>query len=184
MTRALVLLAAAIALPAAAPQAQSRRPPAVITQDILALGAACRESGGTPGMSRGMLQIADLTGDGLPDYVLDHNTYNCEGAASPLSSGRAGAAISIYLGGPGGEARKVFDGLALGAKVRGAPRQRVWLDVQGADCGEPDAAGAPLANQKACSRPLNWNPDTGAFAFAPLREARPYRAPRPAGSKA
>ena len=177
-------LAAAVAIPsgAGAQQGPSGRPPAEITQDILKLGATCRESGGKPGKSPGMLQIADLTGDGLLDYVLDLNTYNCEGAASALGAVRTGATVMIYIGAPGGGARKVFDGAAFGAKVRGAPRQRVWLDLQGMDCGQQDAASLSMAAQKACSRPLNWNPARGDFAYAPLREARPYGAIRPRGS--
>ena len=183
-TRALALLAAAIALPAAAQQGPAGRPPVAITQDILALGAACREAGGKPGRSPGMIQITDLTGDGIPDYVLDVNTYVCDGAASALGAGRRGAAISIYVGSSDNTARKVFNGLAYGAKVRGAPRQRVWLDVQGVDCGQQDASSLSMAAQTACSRPLNWNPGTGAFTYAPVREARPYGSPKLRGASA
>ena len=181
-------LAAAGAIPASAraQQGPSGRPPAEITQDILKLGAACRESGGKPGRSPGMIQIADLTGDGIVDYVLDLNTYNCEGgspapgAGQKGGSGQNGAAIAIYIGLPAGGARKVFDAVAFSAKVRGAPRQRVWLDLQGVDCGQQNAASLSMAAQLACSRPLNWSPASGAFVYAPLREAQPY-GPRPRG---
>lgn len=184
-TCAFALMAAVIvALPATAQQGPSARPPAAIAKDILDLGTACREAGGKPGRSPGMIQIADLTGDGLPDFVLDLNTYNCEGAASAVGAGQSGATISIYVGGPGATARKVFDTAAFSAKVRGAPRQRVWLDVQGADCGQADAASVATANLKACSRPLNWSPARGTFAYAPLREARPFGAQGPRGAKA
>ena len=125
--------------------------------------------------SPGLIQTADLNHDGLTDYVLDLNTYNCEGAASAMGAGQSGAAISIYIGGPGNTARKVWDGLAFQAKVQGAGAQaRVWLAIQGRDCGQKNAANIPMANQKGCNRPLNWNPAKGTFAYAPLAEAKPF----------
>ena len=178
MTRALAALVAVVAVPATAQPGPAGRPPVAITRDILALGVACREAGGRPGRSPGMIQITDLTGDGVPDYVLDMNTYVCDGAASPLAAGRSPAAISIYVGSADNTARKVFSGRAYGAKVGGAPRQRVWLDLQGVDCGQQEASSLSMASQLACSRPLNWNPGTGAFTYAPVREIRPYGAPK------
>jgi hypothetical protein len=173
-------IAAAVASGAGAQQGLSARPPTVIMQEVQKLSARCREAGGAPGKSPGMMQIADLTGDGIVDYVLDLNTYNCDGATLSLEGGRKGAAILIFVGAADGGARKAFDSAAFGAKVRGAPRQRVWLDLQGEDCGQRDAASLSMAAQLACTRPLNWNPSTNGFDFAPLREARPY-GPRPRG---
>jgi hypothetical protein len=168
----LALLAATTATAQPAPAGYA---PGALTRDVMALGAMCRDSGGKPGKSPGLIQQADLTGDRLTDFVLDLNTYNCEGAASAMGAGQSGGAISIYVGGPGNTARKVWEGLAFEAKVEGkGSKARVWLAIQGRDCGQRNAANVAMADQKGCSRPLNWNPAKGTFAYAPLAEAKPF----------
>lgn len=82
-----LLLAAASA--GALAQAPQKKLPAVVQQDLLEMTRMCRDAGGKPAKSPGLLQIADLTGDGLPDYVVDQGVFNCEGAAS-LFSGSGG----------------------------------------------------------------------------------------------
>lgn len=149
--------------------------PVALTKDVLDLGASCRDFGGKPGKSPGLIQQADLTGDGLTDFVLDLNSYNCEGAASAMDAGQGGAVVSIYVGGPGNTARKVWEGLAFQAKVeRTAGRARVWLAIQGRDCGQRNAARAAMADQIGCNRPLNWSASKATFAYAPLAEAKPF----------
>lgn len=160
---------------AAAQPAPAGYAPVTLTKDVLALGATCRESGGKPGKSPGLIQQVDLTGDGLTDFVLDLNSYNCEGAASAMGAGQSGAVISIYVGGAGNTARKVWEGLAFQAKVEHtAPRARVWVAIQGRDCGQRNAAQASMADQIGCNRPLNWNAAKSTFAYAPLAEAKPF----------
>ena len=173
------LALATVALLAAAPAMAQPRPaayaPAALTKDVMELGALCRDSTGKPGRSPGLIQMADLNGDGLTDYVLDLNKYNCEGAASAMGAGQSGAAVSIYVGGPGNTARKVWNGLAFEAAIEGAaPKARVWLAIQGLDCGQKNAANVPMANQKGCNRPLDWNPAKGTFTYAPLSEAKAF----------
>jgi hypothetical protein len=168
---------AALAVLTAGPAAAQPRPPgyapASLTKDVLELHAQCRDAGGTPGKSPGLVQVADLNGDGLTDYLLDINRYNCEGAASAMGAGQSGAAVAIYVGGPGNTAQKVFSGLAFEAKVEGAaPKARVWLTIQGLDCGQRNAASVSMANQVGCTRPLNWNSAGHTFRYAPLAEAR------------
>ena len=149
--------------------------PASLTKDVLDLGAQCRDSGGKPGRSPGLIQTADLNGDGLTDYVLDINAYNCEGAASAMGAGQSGANVSIYVGGPGNTATKVWEGLAFQARVQGSGSgARVWVAIQGLDCGQKNAARLAMADQKACNRPLNWNPAKRSFKYAPLAEAKTF----------
>ena len=149
--------------------------PAALTKDVFDLAAACRDYGGKPGKSPGLIQMADLNADGLTDYVLDLNAYNCEGAASAMGAGQSGAAVSVYVGGAGNTARKVWNGLAFQAKIEGAPaKPRLWLAIQGLDCGQKDAARRAMADQKGCNRPLNWNAAKSTFTYAPLAEARAF----------
>jgi len=167
-----LLLSATLASAQPAPAGYA---PVALTKDVLALGASCRDFGGKPGKSPGLIQQADLTGDGLTDFVLDLNSYNCEGAASAMGAGQSGAMISIYVGGPGNTARKVWEGLAFQAKVdRTAARARVWLAIQGRDCGQRNAAKRAMADQIGCNRPLNWSASKSTFAYAPLAEAKPF----------
>jgi hypothetical protein len=170
---ALVALAALAAGPA---NAQPRPPgyaPAAVTKDVLELHALCRDAGGKPGKSPGLVQTADLNGDGLTDYLLDINRYNCEGAASAMGAGQSGAVVSIYAGGPGDTAKKVFSGLAFEANIQGtSPKTRVWLTIQGLDCGQRNAASVSMANQIGCTRPLDWDSTKHVFRYAPLAEAK------------
>jgi hypothetical protein len=169
-------LAALVVLTASSAAAQPRPPgyaPASLTKDVLELHAQCRHAGGTPAKSPGLIQTADLNADGLTDYLLDINHYNCEGAASAMGAGQSGAAVAIYVGGAGNTAEKVFSGLAFEAKIEGAaPKVRVWLTIQGLDCGQRNAASVSMANQVGCTRPLNWDTARHTFLYAPLSEAR------------
>ncbi len=169
-------LAALAVLTGAAASAQPRPPgyaPASVTKDVLDLHAQCRDAGGKPGKSPGLIQMGDLNGDGLTDYLVDINHYNCEGAASAMGAGQSGAVVSIYIGGPDNTAQKVYGGLAFEAKIEGAaPKVRVWLTIQGLDCGQRNAASVSMADQVGCTRPLNWDPSKHTFRFAPLAEAR------------
>lgn len=167
------------ALAATATPAQPRPPgyaPASVTKDVLELHAMCREAGGKPGRSPGLIQMADLNGDGLADYVVDINSYNCEGAPSAMGAGQSGAVVSIYVAGPGNTARKVWNGLAFEAKIEGAgAKRRVWLAIQGRDCGQKNAATLSMAEQKGCNRPLTWDATKHTFKYGPLAEVRPFK---------
>lgn len=148
--------------------------PKQLRADLAALDKLCVEAGGTPGDAPALITAADLTGDGIADYVVDLNEYVCAGAASALAAGQSGAAMTIYLGGPDNTARDVFATTSYGAAVTlSGTRPRVWLDLAGAECGQKDAASLPFSDWTFCARPLNWQKTTQSFTLAPLAEARP-----------
>lgn len=127
----------------------------------------CREFG-TPGDKSGLLQTADLNGDGVTDWVLDQGVYVCNGAAS-LFGGSGGSQVSVWAGRRDGGASQPFSHGAFGAKVENG---RVWLSVGGELCGQ-NTAGRSRAEYQGCERPLVWNTRSAAFEFAPVSAVRP-----------
>ena len=170
MRRILLILALSAA---AAPAAGAPAPlPAPVRAHLAALDADCRSYGGRPGPMPKLVQSADLTGDGLADYVIDLNTYNCDGAASAMGAGQSGAAMAVFVGGPGGSARNAYQSTTYGANlVTAGGKARLWIDTGGAECGQR-GANIPFSAWKFCSRPLNWIPAKATFAYAPLSEAK------------
>ena len=174
---AILAAAAATSVWAAPPAAGAAPLPAEVRKAIAALDARCRALGGSPDDSPHLAQGADLNGDGVMDYVVDINAYNCDGAPAALGAAATGGGVTVYVGGPNNTARAAWIGAGFGVKVEGAgPRPvqkpRVWLDIVGADCGQANAAALPMSSRRPCSRPLTWNPTTLTFAYAPLSEAR------------
>jgi len=161
-------LAAAAAPAAAAPPAL----PGPVRAHLASLDSDCRSYGGRPGPMPKLVQSADLTGDGLADYVIDLNVYNCDGAASAMGAGQSGATMAVFVGAAGGQARKAYENTTYGANVvTTGGKARLWLDTAGAECGQR-GANIPFSNWKFCSRALNWVPAKATFAYAPLAEAK------------
>jgi hypothetical protein len=160
-----------LALVAACPASAAPPLPAPVRADLARLGEDCRGYGGRPGPAPELVRSADLTGDGIADHVIDQNAYNCDGAASAMGSGQSGAAIRVYAGLPGGGAKLAYENTAYGTRIVGA---RLWIETAALECGQR-AAGVPFSDWKFCSRPLNWNPAKGVFAYAPLSEAKPIQ---------
>ena len=165
---------AMIALTAAAMAAPPTPLPAEVQRYIGGFDQICRQAGGAPGNHGDLVQVVDLTGDGVPDYVVDIHGYNCLDAAGAVAAGRDGMAVAIFVGGPGGSATQAYEAITDGATVeRGSARSRVYVDVGGVDCGQQNAANLPYTDWKFCSRPLDWNAAKKTFQFAPLSQARP-----------
>lgn len=143
------------------------RPPAAVLAAVQDMDTMCREFG-TPGDKSGLLQTADLNGDGVTDWVLDQGVYVCNGAAS-LFGGTGGSPVSVWAGQPGGGASAPFTHYAQGARIESG---RVWLTVGGELCGK-GKAGLSRADMEYCERPLAWNARAGTFDWAPLGEIRP-----------
>jgi hypothetical protein len=169
----LLIACSIVAGPAAAAPISANSLPMEIRKFVVELNNECKSYGGQPGKSSGLIKFADLTGDGLVDYVADLNAYQCQGAASAMGAGQSGAAMSIFVGGPGNTAVKVYDGLVYGTTVdKTGPRPRLYLDIAGLDCGQKNAARVAFSDIKSCSRPLDWNPAKRTFVYAPLAQAR------------
>lgn len=172
--RLLISGLALIALTAAAMAAPPAPLPPEVLRYIGGFDQICRQAGGIPGNHGELVQVVDLTGDGVSDYVVDIHSYNCLDAAAAVSAGRDGMAVAIFVGGSGGSATKVYEAITDGATLdRGGARPRLYVDVGGVDCGQQNASTLPYTDWTFCSRPLDWNAKKKTFEFAPLSQARP-----------
>ena len=169
---------------AAAFAAQSAPPPRTISPNFLPMeirravnevNALCKDSGGRPGRSSKLIKFVDLTGDGVTDYVMDLGYYDCQDAASAVSAGQSGNAVTIFVGGPNNTARKAFNAVSQGVEIEtkgGAPR--MLIAVMGPDCGQRNAASLPMSQVAVCMRPLRYDPVRQVFVLGPLSEKRPF----------
>lgn len=157
---------------ASSAQAASSQPPEVQAH-VARMKADCKEAGGRPARSPGLVQAADLTGDGQVDYVVHEGAFVCNGAASYFSGGAGGASVNVYVSDAKRHARNVFthgaDDIRLERKGHSA---RLWLGVGGELCGQKQPRSR--ADAEACWRPLEWK--GGQMDFAPLQQVRPYSA--------
>ena len=149
--------------------------PMTIRRAVDEANTMCKESGGKPGPSSKLIKFADLTGDGVTDYVMDLAYYQCDGAASALGAGQSGSAISIFVGGPNNTATKVYDAVTQGVElVSTAGKPELHVAVMGAECGQRNAQRLPMSDVAVCLRPLHWNTAKRAFVLGPLSEKRPF----------
>jgi hypothetical protein len=89
-----------------------------------------------------------------------------------MDAGQSGAGLTVFVGAPGGQARKAYQSTTYGANVvTTGGKARLWLDTAGSECGQR-GANIPFSAWKFCSRPLNWVPAKATFAYAPLAEAK------------
>ncbi|MBU6438035.1 MAG: hypothetical protein KGJ44_00345 [Betaproteobacteria bacterium] len=170
----LPLVCAVLALAAQPAWAQPQgKPPAAVARWVAELMGGCSKAGGRPAKSPGLVTVADLNADGLPDYVVDASQLNCDGAGS-LYAGPTGAEVALFIGRPGGAATKAYNGMAYGATVDATTTpHRVTLNLAGLPCGQANADRLPFSEWKACSRPLRWVAARNAFELGP---------PAPAGA--
>jgi hypothetical protein len=149
--------------------------PAPVQGVLAELKQMCEDAGGKPAASPGLLQVADLTGDGLADYVLDHGSFNCDGAAS-LFSGSGGSQMSVYVGMPGGQAKQAFTSGTFGVKLeKGSAPARLKILLSGELCGQKVTERMSRAEYKSCWRPVVWSPRSKAFALAPVSQIQPVQ---------
>jgi len=148
-------------------------PPAV-AQTAEEMRKSCREVDGKPlSKDSDFVDQADLTGDGLVDYVLDQGRFECEGARS-LFSGTAGSEVTVYVSTSAGSAIVAWDLWVHGSELEmKGPKPILYVNVSGAACGQKDAASH--ADEMACQRPLQWNAAKKQMDYAPLSEIRPFK---------
>lgn len=128
---------------------------------------------GTPLNSPDLVTVVDVTGDGVPDYILDEAAFNCDGGASLFSSS-GGASVSVFIGTPAGGAFKAFEHGAFAVKLDQRARPaRVYLAVAGPLCGQHVTRDMSHADYKGCLRPLRWDADARTMDFAPVSEIMP-----------
>jgi hypothetical protein len=145
------------------------RPPTILDH-LAELDRSCREVGGTPRESAGLVRAEDLNGDGAPDFVVDHGAYGCEDAAS-IFAGTAGSPVVVFASLPGGDFKEAWSNYAYGVEIEPGPPAKAWIELGGAPCGQ---RGTVIhATMLACSRALVWDAAERTFDLAPLSEARP-----------
>jgi hypothetical protein len=168
------MLAAVLLLGACVGQAEAQgRPPEAVMRRVMEMDGQCRSAGGRTGDRTGLLQSADLNGDGQPDWVLNEGAYRCE-AAESLFGGSGGSAVWVFPGeGPGRVGRPFTNG-ALSAELENGA---LWLSVGGVDCGAASV----------CRRPGVWNTESRGFGLGGApgpQQVRSAPAPAPAPSAA
>ncbi|MDE2270493.1 MAG: hypothetical protein KGJ94_00740 [Xanthomonadaceae bacterium] len=148
--------------------------PAVVRAKVAEMDKTCRQVGAKPELSPHLVIVADLTGDGVPDFVIDEGAYQCRGAAS-LFSGSAGSQMSVYVGTRDGQAFKAFSRDDFGVKIdRSANPARLYVGVGGRLCGQQVTPDMSLADYTTCWRPLVWDAKHRNMAFAPISMIKPY----------
>jgi len=147
--------------------AQPRYPQALLAH-VRELAGVCRDAGGKAGQSPNLVTVADLNGDGAMDYAVYVGGFNCEGAASALESGQSGSGLAVFVGGPGGTARRAYDDVVYDVRLD-KPTNRLVVSVAGESCGQRNAARVPFSEIRACERPLVWNPQKQTFVYGPIK---------------
>jgi len=149
--------------------------PLEVRKAVVEVDTLCSESGGKPGTSPQLIKFVDLTGDGVGDYVMDLAYYDCQGAASAVSAGQSGSAVTIFVGGPNNTAKRAYNAVAQGAElITAGGRRRLYVGVMGPDCGQKPSPQRAMVDVEVCTRPLNWDAARQVFVLAPLSEKRPF----------
>lgn len=144
--------------------------PSSVQSAVTEMTQMCQDAGGKPVSSPSLLQVADLTGDGVLDYVLDQGSFNCDGAAS-LFSGSGGSQMFVYMGIPGGQAKQAFTSGTFGVKLeKGSRPAGLKVLVAGELCGQRLTDRMSRAEYKSCWRPVVWSARAKAFGFAPVSQ--------------
>lgn len=173
--RPALLLLPWLAMAGTATAEGQRKLPAAVQKELSEMVTMCREAGGKALKSPGLLTVADLNGDRLPDFVIDQAAFVCDGAAS-LFGGSGGSTVSAYVGTPDGQAAPAFSSGAFGVKVDKAASPAVLeVIVSGPMCGQKVTPATPRSAYKSCWRPLVWDAARRQLDFAPLSRSRPVQ---------
>jgi hypothetical protein len=144
------LLAAALA--AGEARARDSEPPEVAQlRRELTQGCFAR-SGQAPSFGPEFLRVANLSPDGVRDFVVDASAMHCPGAAGAFCRGSA-CPVQVFVSVPGGH-RRVFDAFVEGVAVRPSGDRDVvvfgnramgWDGSRFAQVAMPAAPAAPSA---------------------------------------
>lgn len=170
------LLFGLIALPAqgTTPAMLAKTNEKILARVAAKLAADCRASGGRPGDMRKAIVAADVTGDGLVDWMIDDGNYRCPGSNDAMSGGNGGVDVDIYAGQADGSAKLVFREMVFGVRFdRVGTRHEAVVRVGGSYCGQKGEFSRGTA--WGCELPLLWK--GGALRMAPPSIARDLRKP-------
>ncbi|MFC7460827.1 hypothetical protein [Hydrogenophaga defluvii] len=143
--------------------------PAPVLNDVISASKACEDSGGKslPMDNVKLLQITDITGDGLPDYIIRTDAIYCEGSVAFL--GNSGGSVTIYARTGDVSVVKVFGSPATDLEIKkNGSSSQVYIGVSGELCGQKANEDTPRSDLRYCSRPLKWNSELGKMELAPI----------------
>ena len=172
MTAFLPAFAAMLFAGSAAAQPNAAKLPTQVQRELMSIVKDCRDAGGKPGTSPGLLVVTDLTGDGIADFVIHQGALNCQGSAS-LFSGAGGSQLIIYAGARQGQAIKVFEHGVMEVKVDKGASATVKVAVGGDLCGQRVTKNTDMSMRKTCWRPLVWSATKKRMEFAPVSRIEP-----------
>jgi len=171
----ILMLSALFMISANASDQAQKKLPALVQNELSEMLKTCSEVGGKPGKSPGLLTVADLTGDSVPDFIIDESAFNCEGAAS-LYSGSGGSQVYVYVGTSDGQAIEAFSNGNFGVIVdRKSKPAKLLLIVGGPLCGQKVTPQTSKVEMKQCLRPVVWDGQTRKLEFAPLSQIQPVQ---------
>ena len=138
--------------------------PPQVAQEVSNLQGNCQLMNKTPPPVDDYVTRIGLTGSGIDDWLINTSGIACAGYTGGAGSG---SLVEIFVGLPGGQARKVFARHALGVEIRGST---VWLGSSGDQCR--GAAATPPATATRCQVPLIWNKAAQRFDEGPPANLR------------
>ncbi|WP_227817530.1 hypothetical protein [Nitrogeniibacter aestuarii] len=170
-----LLMTAFIVVPATAQTQSPALPPLPlqVKSKVQEMIRACQAVGAQPDRSPELIHAADLTNDGIDDFVVNEGGFVCKGAAS-LFSGSGGSQATVFVSRGDGQASDVFSAGHGGVQIdRSTTPATALLMVGGPLCGQKKAVSR--AEATFCWRPLLWNAKTRTMDFAPVAQIRPVR---------
>jgi hypothetical protein len=146
MPRGLALLFVIPLLASSGAQSQSGDAPHIVDDAIKQAKSGCQPE--RSDLKPGFLVRKDINGDGVPDYILDYEKFQC-GESASYFCGTAGCLTQVFAS-LGGEYVKVLDDNVREIKFRTIKqRPAMILGLHGTACGKDGAAP--------CSMTLFWN---------------------------
>lgn len=156
-----VAISILISTPAGGQTRPTPLPPAV-KEYVASLDETCRDLGERPDRARAYIKRVDVTGDKIPDYVIDDGDYMCGATPHMLVGASGGAGNTVFAANAQGGATLAYDEFAgMGIRVgRSRAGHIAALVTVAQGCGATAKAGS-------CERPLIWNVSTRKMSFGP-----------------
>lgn len=133
---------------------QQRKLPKDVAAKLHEMDNFCREAGGRSASNKHLMR-ADFNADGLDDYVIDENSFECPPELNPFT-GTMGGMTFAYISDNRGQARLAYEGGTLGARIASGRRgSTATLFMSEGFCREFDSSSSGN-----CSRTLRWDAAT------------------------
>lgn len=159
-----VLFALLIATFSAPAMGETANLPAPVREAVAAYDAICRAGGGKPTSSPDLVRAADVTRDGVADYIVDTNYYVCAGAPVAVKGGPGPGRMTVYQGSRAGTALPVLTLPTYGNRIDYPGPYLSFTDLP--DCGRADAANILNREWDYCRRLANWHAARSEFELS------------------